>query len=70
MTVTPLMVPAGPEMLIVLMILVLLFGANRIPELARSAGASIKEFERGKKEAEDELETLKDTPSSEAADDG
>ena len=67
---TVMMVPGGPEMLLVLMILVLLFGADKIPKLARSAGASLKEFQKGKQQAEDELENLTDTPSSEAADGG
>ncbi|ELK52069.1 twin arginine translocation system subunit TatAo, partial [Haloferax sp. BAB-2207] len=30
--------PGGPELLIVLLIVVLLFGANKLPQLARSSG--------------------------------
>ena len=36
-----------PEMLIVFLILMLLFGARRLPELARSLGKSAKELRRG-----------------------
>ncbi len=37
----------GPDMLIVLAVVVLLFGGSRIPKLARSLGSAKKEFERG-----------------------
>lgn len=33
-----------PELLVVLLILVLIFGANRLPELARGLGKGIKNF--------------------------
>lgn len=47
--------PGGPELLIVLLIAVLLFGANKIPDLARSSGQAIGEFKRGRQELEDEI---------------
>ena len=34
-------------MLIILVIVLILFGANRLPELARSLGSSVKEFKKG-----------------------
>jgi sec-independent protein translocase protein TatA len=37
----------GPELLIVLLILLLVFGGRKLPELARSMGQAKKEFERG-----------------------
>ena len=46
--------PAGPEWLVVLGIIVLLFGAKRLPELARSLGKSTREFKKGLKEGETE----------------
>lgn len=49
-------IPAGPELLIILAIIVLLFGANKLPDLARSSGQAIGEFKRGKQELEDEIE--------------
>ena len=40
----------GPELLIVFVILLFLFGASRIPKLARSLGESRKELEKGMKD--------------------
>ncbi|OLB94772.1 MAG: Sec-independent protein translocase TatA [Candidatus Rokubacteria bacterium 13_1_40CM_68_15] len=45
------------ELLIILVIVLILFGANRLPELARSLGSSVKEFKKGVNEAQKE-----DTP--------
>ncbi|RDZ37613.1 MULTISPECIES: Sec-independent protein translocase protein TatAt [unclassified Haloferax] len=59
-TITPLFpgLPGGPELLVVLLIVVLLFGANKIPKLARSSGQAIGEFQRGREEIEDELQDM------------
>ena len=40
------------ELLIILVIVLILFGANRLPELAKSLGSSVKEFKKGVTEAE------------------
>jgi sec-independent protein translocase protein TatA len=48
--------PGGPEMLVILLLAVLLFGANKIPKLARSSGQAIGEFKKGREELEEELE--------------
>ncbi|MEQ1786889.1 MAG: twin-arginine translocase TatA/TatE family subunit [Acidimicrobiales bacterium] len=37
----------GPEMLIVLVVVLLMFGSKKVPELARSLGKAQKEFKEG-----------------------
>ncbi|WP_380679742.1 Sec-independent protein translocase subunit TatA/TatB [Salinigranum sp. GCM10025319] len=54
--------PGGPELLIVLFVLVLLFGANKIPKLARSTGQAMGEFQRGRQEIEEELKQMEKQP--------
>lgn len=44
----------GWEIVIVLVIILLLFGARKLPDLARSIGASAKEFRKGLDEGVDE----------------
>jgi sec-independent protein translocase protein TatA len=46
----------GPEVLIVLVVVLLLFGAAKLPQLARSLGASAKEFRKGIEEGVEENE--------------
>ena len=44
---------AGPmELIIVLVVILLLFGAKRIPELARGLGSGVREFKAGTKEGQ------------------
>ena len=64
----PLFGPVGPEMLIILLVLVLLFGANKIPKLARSTGEAMGEFKKGREEIEEELNEAAD-PSTEPVED-
>lgn len=44
----------GVEWLIPLLIIVVLFGAKKLPELANSMGRSIKEFRKGAEAEEDD----------------
>ncbi len=47
--------PLGmPELLIILFIVVLIFGANRLPQLATGIGKSIRNFKDGMKEGEND----------------
>ena len=43
-----------PELIIILAVIILLFGARKLPELAGSIGKSIKEFRKASEEADDE----------------
>lgn len=53
-------------MMIILLIVVLLFGANKLPKLARSSGQAIGEFSRGREEMESELASVtNDTKTTE-----
>ena len=47
--------PLGlPEMLIILAIVILIFGANRLPELGKGIGAGIKNFKSSLKSGTEE----------------
>lgn len=45
----------GPQGIFILLLILLLFGAKKIPELARSLGKAVKEFQKAKDEFSDEL---------------
>lgn len=65
MTAIPLFgLPVGPELLVVILLIVLLFGASRIPKLARSTGEAMGEFKKGRDEIEEELNEVTDTDSN------
>jgi sec-independent protein translocase protein TatA len=46
----------GPEWIVVAVVLVLLFGAKKLPELARSVGKSTSEFKKGMSEGASEAD--------------
>lgn len=46
---------AGPDLIVVLVIVLLLFGAKKLPELARGLGQAVKEFSKAKDEFEHEI---------------
>ena len=50
-----------PELLIILFIVILIFGANRLPGLAKGLGSSIKNFKEGMK---DETANQNTTPNT------
>lgn len=45
----------GPDLIIILLIILVLFGAKKLPDLARGMGQAIKEFQKAKDEFSDEL---------------
>jgi sec-independent protein translocase protein TatA len=44
----------APELLIVLVVVLLVFGSKKVPELARSLGQSVKEFREGSRDDPDD----------------
>lgn len=57
-----------PEIIAILVIVFLLFGAKKLPEFARGLGKSLGEFKKAKSEFEEELmKTEKDTMSDSSA---
>jgi len=42
----------GPELIVVLVLVLFLFGANKLPELARGLGKSVKEFKKAAADVE------------------
>ena len=54
--------PIGwPEIIVILIIALLLFGAKRLPEIGKSMGKAIREFKKSFKDVTDELD--EDEPS-------
>lgn len=45
----------GPDLIIILLIVLVLFGAKKLPELAKGMGQAVKEFQKAKDEFSDEL---------------
>ena len=57
----------GQELLIILLIVLLIFGARKLPDLARSLGSSAKEFRKGIEEGQDDADPAQ-PDSSEVSD--
>ncbi len=47
-----------PELVVILLIAVLVFGAAKIPEIARSLGKAGREFKKASKDVADEVESV------------
>ena len=53
------------ELIVILVIVLLLFGAKRLPDLARGLGRSIQEFKKASKEAENDIrQSIDEQPKS------
>ena len=53
--------PQGPEWVIIFVVVLLLFGAKKIPELARGLGKSMGEFKKARTEFEDEIKRAEES---------
>jgi len=57
-----------PEILIILVIVLILFGPKKLPELARGLGQSIREFKKGANDIKQEFEqVVNEEPAKPAA---
>ncbi len=56
--------PQGPELIIIFLVVLLLFGANKLPGLARALGKSLGEFRKAKDELEREIQRAADEEES------
>ena len=48
--------PGGSELFIIILFVIIFFGARKIPELARGLGKGIREFKKASKEVKDDIE--------------
>ena len=56
--------PTGWEWIIILIVVLLLFGGKKIPELMRGLGKGVKSFKDGIREAKDEINNIDENESS------
>lgn len=52
--------PSGTEWIVIALVILLLFGGKKIPELMRGLGKGVKSFKDGVNEAKDEINKAKD----------
>ena len=51
----------GPwEIVLILLVIILIFGGKKIPELARGLGKGLREFKKTTKEIKDEVDTVRE----------
>jgi sec-independent protein translocase protein TatA len=55
------------ELLVIFLIVLLLFGAKRIPDIAQGLGRGIRDFKRAMREAEDEVTKPTTPPADKSA---
>jgi sec-independent protein translocase protein TatA len=57
------LIPTGQEWIWILLVIILLFGSKKLPELARGLGRSIGEFKKAKNEFDNEIhKAINDEP--------
>jgi sec-independent protein translocase protein TatA len=57
----------GPDLFIILLIVLVLFGAKKLPDLARSLGQSMNEFRKAREDVDRELHNASTQPSGAAS---
>lgn len=58
--------PGGWEMVVIALVILLLFGAKKLPELAKGLGQGIREFKGAVDGAKDELKDAQDSVESDS----
>ncbi len=53
----------GQELLLILFVVLLFFGPQKLPELMRGLGKGMKEFKKAQADFEDEIKTAVETPT-------
>lgn len=56
MEITKMFMPGAQEWFLIIIVVLLLFGAKRIPEIARALGKATKEFKKAKDDMTEEIE--------------
>ncbi len=57
-------VPSGPEVWVILAIILIVFGAGKLPEIGGALGKGIREFRSSQKEAGEEDDEMEDMPAT------
>ena len=55
--------PGGPEWIVIAIIVLLLFGGKKLPELMKGIGGGIKEFKKATREEDEEKEKIEEKKS-------
>lgn len=58
--ITLLVLPSGSEWVIIALVILLLFGGKKIPELMKGLGKGVKSFKEGVNEAKEEINKAKE----------
>ena len=68
LTIVPMAFVGGWELIIIALIVLLLFGGKKIPELMKGLGKGVKSFKDGIKEVEEDVKEIKKDISAEPED--
>lgn len=58
-----------PEIILIVVVILIFFGAKRIPELMKSIGKGVKSFKQGLNEIDEQINQADDTKKSQIAED-
>jgi len=58
--------PGGPELIVIFVIILLIFGPKQLPALSRSIGKAITDFKKGLNDIKDDIENSSDADSTTA----